>query len=71
MRRPTLLLALSAAALAAAIGACFSPHEPACAFACGPDQACPESYVCMSDGLCHRAGTQEMCAGTASDAGAD
>jgi len=71
MRRPTLVLALCAAALAAAIGACFSPHEPACAFACGPDKACPESYVCMSDGLCHRSGSQETCPPLPADSGAD
>jgi len=40
-------------ALAASAG-CFSPREPACAFSCATDGACPTSYVCRSDGLCHR-----------------
>lgn len=78
MRRQGLTLAsfvLLAAALAAVMGACFSPHQPACSFACGPDEACPESYVCMSDGLCHRVDSQEPCSSVAgqprSDAGAD
>jgi hypothetical protein len=51
--RPTLAIALLAG-LAAVGAACFSPQKPACAFACGPGGACPDDYVCASDGLCHR-----------------
>jgi len=52
-------LALLLAALAAA--ACFSPREPACAFSCATDGACPTSYVCGSDGLCHRMDGAGVC----------
>ena len=51
--RPPLAIALLAG-LAALAAACFSPQEPACAFACGPGGACPAKYTCASDGLCHR-----------------
>jgi len=71
MRRPTLTIVLAAFALAGALTACFSPLEPACAFSCGPDQACPESYACMADGLCHRVGSQAPCMSPGADAGAD
>ena len=62
-RRPlaTLRIVLLAAGLGAAAAACFSPVKPACTFACGPDNACPDEYVCASDGLCHRADGVGQC----------
>jgi hypothetical protein len=60
MRRLVLLL-LFAASLGAAAAACFSPQQPPCTFACGPGGACPEQYVCASDGLCHRADGVGQC----------
>jgi hypothetical protein len=44
---------LAAAAMLAA--GCFDTPEPACAFACGDDGACPAAYRCASDGWCKRA----------------
>jgi hypothetical protein len=48
-------------ALAALAAACFSPKQPACAFSCVTDGVCPASYVCGSDGLCHRADGVGVC----------
>jgi hypothetical protein len=56
-----LRIVLFAAGLGAAAAACFSPLKPACTFACGPDRACPDEYVCSSDGLCHRADGVGQC----------
>ena len=41
------------AALLAGAG-CFSPNQPACAFSCVDDGACPSGYSCQADGVCHR-----------------
>jgi hypothetical protein len=62
-------LALLLGALAAA-AACFSPREPACAFSCATDGACPASYVCRSDGLCHRMDGAGVCLLDPPDGGA-
>lgn len=40
--------------LAFAAGGCFEPEEPACGFACGEEEACPENYRCAPDGWCKR-----------------
>lgn len=64
MRRSPLVvlrMILFAASLGAAAAACFSPVKPACTFACGPDGACPDEYVCQSDRLCHRADGEGQC----------
>jgi hypothetical protein len=58
MRRLVILCAL---ALGVAASSCFSPLQPACAFSCGANGACPTAYVCASDGLCHRADGQGLC----------
>jgi hypothetical protein len=50
------------AALGASLAACFSPLQPPCAFSCSVDQACPASYTCGGDGLCHHAGSAGFCA---------
>ena len=67
MRR--ILSVLSAIALlvaaAAALPACFSPEEPACAFRCDDSannqNRCPENYTCQADGYCHKNGTSSVC----------
>jgi hypothetical protein len=64
-------LLLLAAALAATLAACFDPLEPACAFSCGPNGACPASYTCAADGLCHRQDGKGTCGLNPSDGGAD
>lgn len=47
--------------------ACYSPTQPACGFRCGPNDQCPEDYVCAQDGWCHRTGTptEQSCGGDA------
>jgi hypothetical protein len=52
--RRWLRVALAVTALAAGSAACFSPHQPACAFSCADDGRCPAGYTCADDGLCHR-----------------
>jgi len=47
-------LALAALAGAVALGGCFSPRQPGCAFSCVADGVCPSGYSCATDGLCHR-----------------
>jgi hypothetical protein len=64
-------LLLVAAALALTASACFDPLEPGCAFSCGPNGACPSSYVCAADGLCHRQDGKGSCGIGESDGGAD
>lgn len=44
-----------------AVGGCFEPRQPGCAFRCGVDGLCPEQYVCGDDGICHREDGQGMC----------
>lgn len=45
----------------AAVG-CFDLKQPPCAFSCvDAPHRCPESYVCESDGLCHRPGATGVC----------
>jgi hypothetical protein len=70
-RRTAFLVAALAAALAATGAACFSPEQPACAFACGPASACPPAYACGADDLCHRADGQGQCLLSPEDAAAD
>ena len=54
MKRAILVLAL-------VLPACFSPVEPQCSFACGPNGACPEDYQCLADGYCHLHGDPGSC----------
>jgi len=54
--RPALAFLLLAAA------GCYSPRQPACAFSCIEDGACPAGYSCQADGVCHRDGDQGTCA---------
>jgi hypothetical protein len=60
MRR-FVVIGLVALGLGAALAACFSPLQPACAFSCSTTGACPSAYVCASDGLCHRADGKGLC----------
>lgn len=69
MRGPKLIVLL--AALAATLAACFDPAEPACPFRCGPGGACPASYSCSTDGLCHRDDGKGLCTTGPSDGSAD
>lgn len=49
---------------ALALGRCFSPELPVCAFQCGDPAdppVCPEQYECRPDNLCHLAGSTEAC----------
>jgi hypothetical protein len=50
MRAALLVAALALAPLAG----CFSAPTPACAFRCGPGDACPSGYACAADGWCKR-----------------
>ncbi len=70
---PFMRAALIAGLLSASLGACFSLKEPPCAFSClEPPHRCPESYSCLSDGLCHRQGATGACFLTPpGDGGAD
>ena len=75
LKRSALLLA---ALIAVAAASCFSPKQPACAFSCADDGACPVGYSCQADGVCHRDGDQGTCkipsqvdASDAGDAGGD
>ena len=45
----------------ATFGGCFAPREPACAFSCGPGDACPTDYACGTDNVCHRVDGLGMC----------
>lgn len=55
MPRIFLLSVMSAlVAGAALLGACFNKPEPACAFWCGVQSACPEGYRCAADQWCKR-----------------
>jgi len=49
------------ATMAVAMGSCFSPHNPPCAFTCVTAPDCPDGYACGTDGLCHRNGATESC----------
>jgi hypothetical protein len=40
---------------------CFSTPQPACAFSCAEDGACPAGYSCAADGVCHRDDGQGTC----------
>jgi hypothetical protein len=51
----TLLVALSGAI----VTACYEVPRPACGFVCGPDGACPDSYTCASDHICHLTGSPD------------
>lgn len=42
------------ASLALGTGACFSPEQPPCSYACSAQTLCPDNYVCLPDGYCHR-----------------
>jgi len=49
-----------------ALGGCFSPSTPPCAFTCiSAGHLCPDDYSCGADGLCHRDGAQDVCGLTA------
>lgn len=49
------LLGALAVGWAALTTGCFSPAKPPCAFSCQSEShACPASYTCGSDGICHR-----------------
>jgi hypothetical protein len=50
-------------ALSLAVAGCFNPDEPDCAFVCGPQGKCPESYECRPDNYCHKVGTSGPCVG--------
>ncbi len=54
-----------------AAAACYSPPEPDCGFACGPNNACPADYTCAADRHCHRNGTPAGLVCAAPDAGVD
>lgn len=44
-------------ALASVLGqvtGCYDVPSPACGFACGPGDACPDGYRCAGDRYCHR-----------------
>jgi hypothetical protein len=60
-----------ALALAVAGAACFSPQQPACAFSCGPGDACPADFTCRGDGLCHRDDGHGLCLLPPQDGGSD
>jgi hypothetical protein len=51
MRRLLAPLALGSVAILAT--ACFNKPQPACAFLCGPANACPDNYTCAADNRCH------------------
>jgi hypothetical protein len=70
MRRWVLALLLLAAS-GAAVVACFSPRQPACAFSCSdPPHPCPSGYSCAEDGFCHRDDGTGVCT-LFTDAGTD
>lgn len=58
MKRLACLLALL---VPLALGGCFDPDEPPCAFSCGDNGACPTDYMCLSDGFCHLHGKPGAC----------
>ena len=63
-------LVVTASCLAAA--ACYSPPEPDCGFACGPNNTCPADYACAADRHCHRNGAPaSLVCGTLPDAAVD
>lgn len=39
--------------VATALAGCYSVPEPACGFACGPNNSCPADYTCAADRHCH------------------
>jgi len=43
------------------LSGCFAPDEPACAFACGSGEMCPDNYLCQADGYCHKKGSTVAC----------
>lgn len=54
------LLPLLAALLATPLAAgCYETPQPACAFYCGADNACPDGYRCAGDGWCKRMDVDE------------
>lgn len=54
-RLSALLLLVALAGLAGvALGGCFDKPQPACAFWCGDDGACPDGYRCATDQWCKR-----------------
>lgn len=54
---------MRAAILACALLAagCFNVDEQPCSFACGPNGACPDDYMCLSDRYCHLHGQPGAC----------
>ena len=46
----------------AALGGCFHPDQPACAFSCAQaPHTCPAGFVCGDDGLCHDPTSTRVC----------
>ena len=69
--RRLVALAFALASSGGALGACFTPREPPCAFSCVSAGArCPADYTCGTDGVCHRDGAEGACSFTLPDAGA-
>jgi len=68
------LAASFALSLSILVAGCFSPATPPCSFICGDNNACPDDYMCLSDGYCHYKGMQAACgysdAGITTDGGA-
>jgi hypothetical protein len=64
-----LLMRLVLVAFALSLAGCFNIEDRVCAYACGPNKACPDDYQCMPDGYCHLHGNRDPCG--YSDAGAD
>jgi hypothetical protein len=64
---------LAFAALSISLTGCFTPRNPPCAFTCvSSGNLCPDGYACGTDGLCHRAGADDVCGFTSPyDAGSD
>lgn len=57
-------------ALFSLFSGCFSPRQPACAFACvAPPHSCPSGYTCGNDGICHSDNNQGECPLSGQDGG--
>lgn len=62
IRLPRLALLMILAGATTALGGCFSPKTPPCAFTCiSAGSLCPDDYTCGADGLCHRDGAEGVC----------
>jgi hypothetical protein len=56
-----MVLLMRLALLALLLSGCFSVDDRTCTYACGPNSACPDDYVCMPDGYCHLHGNTNEC----------